>query len=197
MNSSAEAKATEPEPANDAELTRDQLRSRRKRDVRARTISIKRLSKAELEAGRREYPEDTRALRPKTRADCANVPRPCPFVSCSHHLYLDVSPRTGAIKLNFPDLEPHELTHSCSLDIADQGGSTLEEAGEVINLTRERIRQCEVVALAKVQAVADLSELRDFAESGGDKGKRRLPVINRNTLAFLDERPSREEECEE
>src|SRR5207248_3625278 len=39
--------ALKPEP--EQQLTREQRRSRRKRDVRARTISVKRLSKAELE----------------------------------------------------------------------------------------------------------------------------------------------------
>ena len=30
---------------------------------------------------------------------------PCPFVSCRHHLYLDINPESGAIKVNFPGLE--------------------------------------------------------------------------------------------
>src|SRR3954470_6894429 len=93
------ALALAPEP----QLTREQRRSRRKRDVRARTISVKRLSKAELERGRQLYPEDTSMERPTTRAECVNGLRPCPYVSCQHHLFLDVSSRTGAIKLNFPD----------------------------------------------------------------------------------------------
>lgn len=80
--------------------------------------------------------------RPRTRGDCANVPRPCPYVSCAHHLYLDVT-KGGAIQLNFPDREPWELEHSCALDIAEQDGCTLEDAGRLINVTRERIRQME------------------------------------------------------
>src|SRR5689334_24102594 len=84
-------------------ITREQRRSRRKREVRARTISVKRMTKRELELGRLLYPE-VPVDKPRTRADCANGERPCPFVSCKHHLYLDVSAKTGAIKLNFPDL---------------------------------------------------------------------------------------------
>ena len=38
-------------------VTREQRRSRRKRDVRARTISVKRMTKRELELGRMLYPE--------------------------------------------------------------------------------------------------------------------------------------------
>jgi len=75
----------------------------------------------------------------------------CPFVSCAHHLYLDVSRRTGAIKKNFPDLEVEEMTHSCALDVADRDGATLEEVGAIMNLTRERIRQIEVKALRKLE----------------------------------------------
>ena len=54
-----------------------------------------------------------------TRAECAEGPRPCPYVSCKHHLYLDVNPETGSIKLNFPDLEVDEMAETCSLDVAD------------------------------------------------------------------------------
>lgn len=43
-------------------------------------------------------------MLPATRAACRDMPRPCPFVSCERHLYLDVHPETGAIKVNFPGL---------------------------------------------------------------------------------------------
>jgi hypothetical protein len=94
-------------------------------------------------------------LRPKTRGDCMSGPRPCLFVSCKHHLYLDVNPETGSVKLNFPDLQIWELKHTCALDVADQGGITLEEVGEIMNLTRERIRQVETRGLAKLRAATD------------------------------------------
>jgi len=142
------------------------------------------MTKRELELGRALYPVDEFAdlERPRTRGDCKNVPRPCPFVSCVHHLYLDVSARTGAIKLNFPDLEPWELpeTASCSLDVADRMGVTLEEVGKITNLTRERIRQIEVKSLAKLEATNDMTALREFyGDVGGGRGKRRLPVLQR------------------
>lgn len=162
-------------------LTREQVRSRRKRDVRGTTISVKRITKRELALGRMLYPveEHEDVSRPKTRAACADVPRPCPFVSCKHHLYLDVSARTGAIKVNFPDLEPDELPAdaSCSLDVADRQGITLEETGAAMNLTRERIRQVEVKAFAKLHAAREMTQLRDLAGLDGSVGKRRLPVV--------------------
>src|SRR5215472_8386676 len=66
------AEAPELEPA----VTREQRRSRRKRAVRARTISVKRMTKRELELGRLLYPE-VEVERPETRADCVNGERPC------------------------------------------------------------------------------------------------------------------------
>lgn len=170
------------EPEGDSEtITREQRRSRRKRDVRARTISVKRMTKRELEIGRLLYPESDYE-KPKTRAECAEGPRPCAFVSCKHHLYIDVSPRTGAIKLNFPDLEVWELNESCALDVADRGGTTLEDVGAIMNLTRERIRQVEVKALAKLEALRDMMALRDYVDEG-PVGKRRLPRLTKADLA--------------
>lgn len=118
--------------------------------VRSKTIAPKRLSRDEKRLSETLiYPTDVE--RPKTRAECLGMNRPCPFVSCSHHLYLDVNPETGAIKLNFPHLEVWEMAETCSLDVADRGGITLEEVGAILNLTRERIRQVEVRGLTKIK----------------------------------------------
>jgi hypothetical protein len=165
-------------------ITREQRRSRRKRDVRARTISVKRMTKRELEIGRLLFPE-TDYYKPRTRAECVDGPRPCPYVSCKHHLFIDVSPRTGAIKLNFPDLEVWEMAESCALDVADRGGTTLEDVGAIMNLTRERIRQVEVKALAKLEALRDMMALRDYVDEG-PIGKRRLPRLSKADLAECD-----------
>jgi hypothetical protein len=169
-----------------APVTREQRRSRRKRAIRARTISVKRMTKRELELGRMLYPEVEEIEHPRTRADCVGGERPCPFVSCKHHLYLDVSARTGAIKLNFPDLEVWEMTETCALDVADRGGTTLEEVGAIMNLTRERIRQVEVKGLAKLAALRDMSTLRDYVDEG-PTGKRRLPLLESSSEGEDDE----------
>ena len=168
------------EPGDVGPVTREQRRSRRKREIRARTISVKRMTKRELEIGRLLYPEHDYE-KPKARAECVDGVRPCPFVSCKHHLYLDVSNRTGAIKLNFPDLEVWDMNETCALDIADRGGTTLEEVGAIMNLTRERIRQVEVKALAKLDSLRDMSALRDYVDEG-PVGKRRLPVLTKKDL---------------
>lgn len=178
--------------ADDASVSREQRRSRRKRPVRARTISVKRMTKRELEIGRLLYPEEEHE-RPRTRAECGDAPRPCPYVSCKHHLYLDVSARTGAIKLNFPDLEVWEMADTCALDVADRGGTTLEEVGAIMNLTRERIRQVEVKALAKLDAMQDMMALRDYVDEG-PVGKRRLPVLAKKDRFECEDEDERDED---
>jgi len=141
----------------------DDRRGRRKRRsrARARTISIRRLSKAELNRGRELYPE-TDYWKPRSRSECKDMERPCPFVSCKYHLYIDVHPVRGSIKLNFPDLEIWEMTETCALDVADRGGITLEEVGEIMNLTRERVRQVETAGLARLQEFQGVDKLKDY-----------------------------------
>ena len=95
------------------------------------------------------------ASRPKVRGDCVEGERPCPYVSCKYNLYVDVNPRTGSVKMNFPDKELWELSETCALDVADRAGITLEEVGVIMNLTRERVRQLEMRGLAKLRVIAD------------------------------------------
>ncbi len=128
--------------------------TRRKRPVRARTIPIKKMTREQMRIGRLLYPE-TDFDRPQSRLDCVNNERPCPHVSCKYHLYLDVNPETGSIKLNFPDIEVWEMTETCALDVSVRGGITLEEVGEIMNLTRERIRQLEMSGLTKIQEIEE------------------------------------------
>ena len=108
-----------------------------------------------LDGDDEEIPSDVK--RPKTRGDCVAGPRPCPWVGCRHSLYLDVT-ESGSIRLTFPDLEVDELHESCALDVAERGGLTLDEVGILTNLSRERIRQLEKPALAKVRAHSDRLE---------------------------------------
>jgi hypothetical protein len=109
------------------------------------------------------YPADMQ--RPKTRGECADGPRPCPWTSCHHHLYLDAQ-ESGSIMLPFPMLDPDELAETCALDVADRGGTTLVEVGRLCGLTRERIRQIEVSGLERVR------------QHGGDHGP---PLDRRGT----------------
>ena len=128
--------------------------------VRAHTVSVKRLSRRELARGAAEYPEQPGRdyLRPRTFEECDSVGlgdiTPCPFVSCKHHLYLDVNPRTGSIKFNFPGREVDELPATCALRVAQHGGRTLDAVAEVMALTRQRLSQLEDRILDKIRVTA-------------------------------------------
>lgn len=126
---------------------------------RSSTVAPKKMLRRDLRAESADLaPElaELDALRPKTRADCVNGPRPCPWVSCRHHLAIDINEENGSIKFNFPDLDPWELSDSCALDVADRGGVTLEQAGIALNVTRERLRQIEIDGLLKLRGAPQL-----------------------------------------
>lgn len=162
-----------------------------KRRVRARTVSIKRLSKRDLAAGAAEFPASINAEyeRPQTREDClpggCNEQRPCPWASCRHHLAFDINHRTGSIKTNFPDTEIADMRETCELDVADRMGLTLEEVAELLNLTRERIRQLEQRGLAKIRANPATAALAYYLEgeiAEGDNARTyATPIGVRNT----------------
>jgi len=143
------------------EVSRKVRRRRRRTRPRSRTIAMKRLTREELRLGALMFPP-VDVPRPKTRAECREEARPCPWVACKFHLYLDVNPETGSIKINFPDLEVWEMNETCALDVADRGGITLEEVGEIMNLTRERVRQVETAGLGKLSALRDVERLKDY-----------------------------------
>ena len=115
------------------------------REIRRQRVKGEQPDAEELEI-RRELDE----TRPKTRADCINTPRPCHFLSCRHHLALEVTPG-GSIRA----LEPEQLealAETCALDVAERGGITLEEVGSLMGVTRERVRQIEEKAAAAMRA---------------------------------------------
>jgi Sigma-70, region 4 len=123
-------------------------RLRQRAPTESKTFVARDLTPVEMANGRElEIPPG--AVRPKTRGDCADGPRPCPWVRCRYHLYVDVDPKTGAMTMNFPGVDLDELPETCALDVADRGGAILEEIGTAFNLTRERIRQIEMHALKR------------------------------------------------
>jgi len=121
---------------------RKPLNGKKNKAARAYTLPIRGVDREALARGRLLYPE-TIYDRPEKRRDCARGLRPCPYVGCKYHLYLCVNPQTGSIKFNHPDKEVWELEQTCALDMADQGGMTLDGVGKMMNLSRERIRQLE------------------------------------------------------
>ena len=145
---SMERPRPEPERARPKYLPRRP--AKRRRAARGTTIEVSRVSKRQLAFERLMSPP-TAHPRPGTRAECADGPRPCPFVGCRYHLYLDVNPKSGNIRLNFPDRSPGDLDESCALDLAESDATTAEAIALHMNITRERVRQIEAQALAKIE----------------------------------------------
>lgn len=128
--------------------------------------------------------EAPRVERPATRGECLaggpHAERPCPWVGCKHHLYLDVKPN-GSIVMNFPDVDVADMPVSCALDVADRGlaawgadaegpaepggaaavrkedGETLEAVGRALGFTRERARQIVTKAVGRLRRSLNLS----------------------------------------
>lgn len=102
--------------------------------------------------------------RPRTRGECIGGPRPCPFVACSHNLFVDVS-ELGSLKFPHADREPEDVPPewSCSLDVADRGGASRVEVARALNLTTERVRQICDDAFSKLREVTLVSELAAHA----------------------------------
>lgn len=174
----------EPDDEPDDELDEPVETSPTPKRARGRTINFRRMRKGDLSEGVSE--SDHRAFlvmyggKPLGREDCAPLAinecpesrphgqRPCPFVSCKHHLYLDVNQRNGNIKINFPDMDVGDalaaMPETCGLDVADRGGISLEEVGAILNLTRERIRQLEDLGIARLKALAEMASLADYCD---------------------------------
>lgn len=109
-----------------------------------------------------EVGDDMEEMRPRVRRDCLpggkNEQRPCPWYSCKYHLGLNINEDTGSMSVRNLD----EMVHTCDLDVAEIGGIpgsgrgtgiTLEESGEIMDLTRERMRQLEVRGIVKAKPV--------------------------------------------
>ena len=108
---------------------------------------------------------------PATFGECAKGP--CVHVGCRHHNYLEINEETGAIKLNFPHLEPQDLEKPCSLReamrlqearVKPRGPNgevaTHEEVSAAVGLTSERTRQLEAGALVKIRLSREGRRLR-------------------------------------
>lgn len=113
----------------------EQPASRRKCSpfARARTMPLSKLGDRRGDSRTRElWDVDLEALRPKTRGDCINGPRPCPWIGCEYHLAISVDPERGSVKETFPRLEIlnhpegeglvvlEGLVGTCALDVADR-----------------------------------------------------------------------------
>jgi hypothetical protein len=109
--------------------------------------------------------------RPTNRSECKDGPRPCPWISCRHHLYLDVDDETGAIKVNFPGLERRDAD-----EVAERFGLLMLAAELVPGRYNERPRFTARVRVGRV-----------LLEKTGDTSDVALLRLRRALWSFLEE----------
>jgi hypothetical protein len=81
---------------------------------------------------------------------------------------LDISGR-GSLKLNFPEKDFDEIAETCSIDVADRGEHTLEQIGDLMNVTRERARQLEARGLVSMRSAAALDYVPDSDRAAAEE----------------------------
>jgi hypothetical protein len=121
-------------------------RPRRKRLDRIKSVTLSGPIRAHERATDDELIELTLEPRPRFRSECPTG-RPCPYVSCRHHLYIEVNPLTGSIQFPYGEVGIENVPYTCSLDAAFDGPMRLEDIGRVLNKTKERVRQIETKGL--------------------------------------------------
>lgn len=112
---------------------------------------------------------------PRTRADCVDGFRPCPWVSCRYHLLLYVRADgtfelahhkgiTGRKRAIRPTPEEEaawiknavnrlsRMEESCALDVAARGGLLPSEIAKLAGLTKQRISQIESALRERLRA---------------------------------------------
>ena len=101
------------------------------------------------------------AKRPRVRADCpkyvAEAIAPCPFLTCPYHYASDVCVNGSAkIAVGFG-----LIRRNCALDFValHPTGASLEEVGNELYITKERVRQIEEGAIAKLRTSGFVLEI--------------------------------------
>lgn len=166
---------------------------------RPRTMGIERLSKREL-AEKERIDSDLEMLaalaaRPRVRGDCKDGPRPCPWVGCSMHLALNLTPY-GAPKVMFPGddggVDFDVMEETCALDVADVHDDPepkkYAEVGRLMNMTPQRAEQIEAGARLKgrVELAVPASRSRVGREGRPERpGRRPHQVVSRDWRACL------------
>lgn len=128
---------------------------------------------------------------PRTRGECEDGQRPCPYRACRHHLWAEDERPGRPWDGKHPPAKVREHTEqTCALDVADdqeqrdaRGNLPRREVGRMLGITGERVRQLEERALEKLRAQGvDLQRARaapaDESSDGAARERVRLPVID-------------------
>jgi hypothetical protein len=109
---------------------------------------------------------------PATRGECKDGPRPCPLVSCRHHLALDIA-EDGRLFLahDFDESNADSIVEAlaampetCALDVAERGGIDRETAGDILGIGHDMVKLSSMRAMAKIRAMGIEFDEREHPE---------------------------------
>lgn len=100
---------------------------------------------------------------PTNRSECRDGCRPCPFVACRYHLFLDVA-TNGKIWKNFAADEHDEdsivaalmsMPETCALDVADRGAHTEQDVARVLGtgINNKNVFTSQASAIEKLRVL--------------------------------------------
>jgi hypothetical protein len=102
---------------------------------------------------------------PRTVGDCRDRDRsqPCAYLSCRHHLWLrlrEEQPGNPAKGAQGDTTFRPSTNQTCALEVAERGGTSFSEIGELLGMHHTRVRQIAERALAKLKdAGANVDEM--------------------------------------
>ena len=105
--------------------------------------------------------------KPTKRSHCKNSIRPCPWISCKHHMIWFV-PSPHCLSNDQLLDKVINMKDSCDLDISDNGGVTEKKLAVILGLSLVRIRQIlgsenkTMGAIDKILIHEDLHKLRSY-----------------------------------
>jgi len=170
-------------------VTEWKLKRRHGRDVARAEYDL-----LECESFSAEELELNNESRPKTRSECcpggSKYMRPCPWALCKFNMFGTLMtdgfqlkkgpPGYNDMAMPGPVTSPLDLPRemSCLLDMveAHPAGYTLDQVGEILGLTRERIRQIQESSLRKAR----------IALRGSEEGRQVIKTIE-HLLSIEDE----------
>ena len=123
--------------------------------TKSSVVSRQTIEKDEQRSGRKRLSVRYDHDRPKTRADCEAGIRPCPWVGCRHHLFLNPDAKGN---LHFPFGQDEDallsMAETCSLDVAARGAQPLESLARMYGQSRQNLDQIVGRALGKLREAA-------------------------------------------
>lgn len=104
------------------------------------------------------------------------VHRPCPFVSCRHHLHVDVHETTRRVRGQEVQhatvtVLGGDIAHTCALDVVDEhpDGLSREEIAAVLRVSEERTRIAERAMERKLRGMDALADWRGHECARGEE----------------------------